>query len=108
MFGACTAEAAIDISQSPLETGTVVPSNIMFILDDSGSMRWGFMPDELDSNFNLTTNCITSSTTTYADAKVRLCRASGRKYLASSYLNKVYYDPSTTYTVPLKPDGVNR
>ncbi|OBP14000.1 hypothetical protein A5320_15160 [Rheinheimera sp. SA_1] len=105
-FGACTAEAAIDISTVPLETGTAVPSNIMFILDDSGSMRWGFMPDELDSNFNLTSNCTTSSTTPYAGANVRLCRATGRKYLASSHLNKVYYNPETTYKVPFKPDGI--
>ena len=46
-LAASTAEAAIDISSAPLETGTSVPPNILFLLDDSGSMRWGFMPDDL-------------------------------------------------------------
>ncbi|MBU2279247.1 MAG: pilus assembly protein PilY [Gammaproteobacteria bacterium] len=104
-FGASTAQAAIDISTAPLETGTAVPPNIMFIIDDSGSMRWGFMPDDLSSSFNLGSNC-DSSSTTYAGATVKKCKATGRKYLASSHLNKVYYNPKTTYLVPLKPDGV--
>jgi len=106
-FGASTAQAAIDISSAPLETGTAVPPNILFLLDDSGSMRWGFMPDDLSSNFSLSSNCTTGSTSTYAGATVRLCRATNRMYLASNHLNKVYYDPSITYSIPLKPDGVN-
>ncbi|MFN6969684.1 MAG: pilus assembly protein [Rheinheimera sp.] len=105
-LGACTAEAAIDISTAPLETGTAVPPNILFLLDDSGSMRWGFMPDDLSSTFSLGSNCTTGSTSTYLDATVRLCRATNRMYLASSHLNKVYYDPTITYSIPLKPDGV--
>ena len=35
------------IHNEPLSTGQPsVPPNIMFILDDSGSMQWDFMPDE--------------------------------------------------------------
>lgn len=105
-LGASTAEAAIDISSAPLETGTSVPPNILFLLDDSGSMRWGFMPDDLSSNFALDSNCITKSTSTYLGAKVRLCGVLNRMYLASSHLNKVYYNPNTNYLIPLKPDGV--
>ena len=106
LLGASTAEAAIDISTAPLETGTAVPPNILFLIDDSGSMRWGFMPDDLNSSFNLSSNCL-SGTTIYAGAKVRRCRATGRMFLASSHLNKVYYNPETTYNVPLKPDGLS-
>lgn len=105
-FGACTAEAAIDISTAPLETGTVVPSNIMFIIDDSGSMRWGFMPDELDTDFKLGANCIGSMT--YAGTKVRTCTTTGRRYLASSEENKIYYNPNTIYAVPPNTDGSPR
>src|SRR3546814_12607667 len=36
--------AAIAIPDVPLQAGTAVPPNIMFILDDSGSMTWDFMP----------------------------------------------------------------
>lgn len=103
VFGASSAFAAIDIAQAPLETGTTVDPNIIFLLDDSGSMRWGFMPDDLDSNFNVGA-C--GSTITYAGVSVKPCNATGRMYLTSSYLNKVYYNPAITYTVPLKADGV--
>jgi type IV pilus assembly protein PilY1 len=123
-FGACTAEAAIDISTAPLETGTAVPPNILFMLDDSGSMRWGFMPDGLQKNFNLTTDFCdykkelkkvsgkwvevkTLITDTYTGATVLRCQTTGRRYLASSHANKVYYNPTITYTLPKKPDGSN-
>lgn len=107
LFGSATATAAIDVAQAPLETGTSVDPNIIFMIDDSGSMRWGFMPDDLDGNFNLGSNgsnC--SSATSYGGTNVRGCNASGRKYLTSSYLNKMYYDPNVTYNIPLKADGV--
>ncbi len=106
LFAASTVQAAINIAQAPLETGTAVDPNILFVLDDSGSMRWGFMPDELDTDFNLGNDC-SSSTMDYAGAKALACSASGRKYLASSHLNTVYFDPAENYPVPLKPDGVN-
>ncbi|MCV2368508.1 PilC/PilY family type IV pilus protein [Roseateles oligotrophus] len=40
-----------DIASAPLftSTTTLVKPNVMFVLDDSGSMDWNFMPD--DSNF---------------------------------------------------------
>lgn len=107
LFGSATASAAIDVAQAPLETGTSVDPNIIFMLDDSGSMRWGFMPDDLDDNFNLGSNgsnC--GSSISYGGGNVRPCNASGRKYLTSSYLNKVYYDPTKTYEIPLKADGL--
>lgn len=107
LFGSATAMAAIDVAQAPLETGTSVDPNIIFMIDDSGSMRWGFMPDDLDDNFNLGSNgsnC--SSSTSYGGTNVRPCNASGRKYLTSSYLNKLYYDPTVVYEIPKKGDGV--
>lgn len=103
-FAVSTAEAAVNIAQAPLETGTAVEPNILFVLDDSGSMRWGFMPDDLSDNFDLGNGC--DGDTTYAGVKVKRCNASGRKYLASSHLNTVYFDPDENYPVPLMPDGV--
>jgi len=105
VFAVTTAQAAVDIAQAPLETGASVPPNILFILDDSGSMRWGFMPDELKDNFNLGSGC--NGTVTFAGVTVSRCNASGREYLASSHLNTVYFDPTETYPVPLMPDGIN-
>ena len=39
--------AATDLATAPLQTSTAtqVKPNILFILDDSGSMAWDFMPD---------------------------------------------------------------
>ena len=41
------AQATVDISSTPLSSSTasVVKPNLMFIMDDSGSMDWDFMPD---------------------------------------------------------------
>ncbi|MDZ7790746.1 MAG: hypothetical protein U5L08_09695 [Xanthomonadales bacterium] len=43
--------AALDIAEVPLFAASVVEPNIQFVLDDSGSMRFGFMPGELDTQF---------------------------------------------------------
>lgn len=110
-----SAVAAIDIAQQPLETGSTVEPNIMFLLDDSGSMRYGFMPDELDSDFNVTyvyrrvtylneDDC--GNLINYAGAQVHPCNTKNRRYLASNQLNKLYFNPTTNYPVPMKPDGV--
>ncbi|MDX1678500.1 hypothetical protein, partial [Arsukibacterium sp.] len=48
VFGAATGEAAantISIADSPLQTAVGLPPNVLFVIDDSGSMRWGFTPD---------------------------------------------------------------
>jgi len=48
-----TAQAAnLNISQSPLFVATNVEPNVMFTLDDSGSMQWEFMPDGGDFRFH--------------------------------------------------------
>ena len=68
-----------DLSSLPLITSApqVVKPNLMFILDDSGSMGWNFMPDDAD-NFN------------------------GKYGFASSQCNGVYYNPNLLYVPPTK------
>ena len=39
------AYATLNIPNSPLQSGSGVAANIMFIQDDSGSMHWEHMPD---------------------------------------------------------------
>lgn len=63
----------LDIPNVPLNTGGGVPPNIVFVLDNSGSMGWDYMPDEAD----------------YSDFKRR-----------SPYHNKIYFDPAQDYTPP--------
>ena len=45
--------STVDISSVPLTnaTASVVKPNLMFILDDSGSMDWDFMPDWVPGGF---------------------------------------------------------
>ena len=80
-----TARAALtDIAQAPLASSstTVVKPNVLFTLDDSGSMGWGFMPDSIEGRIN---------TTGY---KNHLC-------------NSVYYNPNIVYATPRNADGTN-
>lgn len=72
-----TAHAAItDISTSPLvsSASTSVLPNIMFVLDDSGSMDWAYMPD--------------------------WANVSNQALSKNSDFNGVAYNPAITYTPP--------
>jgi type IV pilus assembly protein PilY1 len=72
-----------DISSLPLATidgGSSVKPNIMFILDDSGSMEEEYTPAEA-GNFN------------------------GKYGFRSSQCNGMYFNPAIKYTPPVKHDG---
>lgn len=87
-----------DIASAPLgtaPTATVLP-NLMFILDDSGSMDSEFMPDEVVDD----TSCksASSSSTNVANSS---CQPGYPPYYSPQF-NTIYYNPQITY----KP-GVN-
>lgn len=71
--------ASVDISQTPLVTGATkaVPPNVFFILDDSSSMSWNYVPDSVGAN--ATKNCF-----------------------KNAGYNGLYYDPTVTYTPPIQ------
>jgi type IV pilus assembly protein PilY1 len=75
---------AVGLSNAPLVTGLTkaVPPNVYFILDDSTSMSWDYMPDSVTSN-------------------------SSKNCFRNFGYNKVYYNPATTYVAPKKADGTN-
>ncbi len=92
-FAACLAtllalpvNAAIEIPNVPLQSGTVVPPNILFILDDSGSMAWDFMPGASNSG----QVPATAPTAIQLQAYTR---------------NTLYYNPATTYLPWRNADG---
>ena len=62
------------ISQSPLSLTVGVPPNLILTLDDSGSMRWAFIPDG------------------GADSDSRRAKSSAH--------NPMYYNPAVTYDPP--------
>jgi type IV pilus assembly protein PilY1 len=77
------------LTNSPLFLANSVKPNIMFTLDNSGSMTWTYMPDTVGNYGN-----------NYNYYHYRAC------YKNSSY-NKIYYNPSVTYTPPVDSTGAS-
>lgn len=84
-----TRGAETQLSNQPLATLPTVQAkpNLLFILDNSGSMDSDYMPDDMSSG-------------------VSFLRAEYYGY-RSSQCNGVAYDPSQTYTPPLYADGTS-
>jgi type IV pilus assembly protein PilY1 len=95
-FATMTAQSApVDIAQAPVYLGGTLAPNVMFIIDDSGSMAWDCMPGAgSDCSFR-------------GDDGVTY-RIDGRWMDTSSFHNKIYYNPDVTYDVPPKADGSAR
>jgi type IV pilus assembly protein PilY1 len=71
---------ATDLATSPVATTSLVKPNLMFILDNSGSMEDTTMPD-------------------WADDATSLALQKNSRY------NSVFYDPAVRYLVPPRGDG---
>ncbi len=69
--------AALDVSQQPLMLVDSVAPNLIFTIDDSGSMKRSHVPDSIASDGFMRTKRVKSAT-----------------------FNPAYYDPSTTYLLP--------
>lgn len=67
--------AALSVSQKPLILTETVPPNMLLTLDDSGSMRWAFAPDNKSG--------------TGASRRAK-----------SSAFNPMYYNPGVSYIAP--------
>ena len=109
-FGISSAHAAVNLASAPLQTGGQVAPNVMFIIDDSGSMDRDYMPDDLYGyrRGDREWGCIRYRSN-------GSCREEGWLYYGRNVEypfyyaveeNAVYYDPSVTYDVPKKADGV--
>ena len=71
--------ASVDLSTTPLVTGTTkaISPNIFFVLDDSSSMYFEYVPDSV-------------------------AESAGSNCFENADYNRMYYDPTVTYTPPLK------
>ncbi len=105
-----------EIAQTPLFLTNSVDSNILFVLDDSGSMSWGIMAPEREGRMYSVKNdggeCIYRDAQPGPDANDTDVPPTEEKLKAlgvaapyggvwrawSKDYNKVYYDPSVTYT----------
>jgi type IV pilus assembly protein PilY1 len=84
-----TAQAATTaISDQPLLTISSVRPNIMYTLDNSGSMEWSTVTG-------------TDATAEYTDGS-----RNRRAYFSSAY-NQIYYDPTITYTPGISYNGTS-
>ena len=111
-LGMAVGEAAantIGISDNPLQTAVGVPPNVLFVIDDSGSMEWGFLPDALGERLtsngrHLSENC--AGIGTYGGvSNTCYLNTTGRAYMMSPHLNKAYYDNNKTYAPPVNSAG---
>lgn len=71
----------LNISQKPLVLSDSVAPNVILTLDDSGSMRFGFVPDLIGQETQGHRNSRRAKSATF---------------------NAIYYDPAITYQLPLK------
>ena len=94
---------AIDISDSPMESLVQAAApNIMFILDDSGSMDWEFMTTDTDGKFGGNTEYLyNSGDNAYGSSDSNGTILSGdnrKKWKSQWYLhNRLYYNPQVNY-----------
>ncbi|MDV3239616.1 MAG: hypothetical protein LOY58_12300 [Gammaproteobacteria bacterium] len=102
-------QAAVDIASVPLFLTASVDPNLMFILDDSGSMQFEVMPDEL---IHSTTRYVfPRANGVYGEGDYSnyvATVADGAPYNAlmrSPQVNTLYYNPSVTYTPWTRHDG---
>jgi type IV pilus assembly protein PilY1 len=96
------------IADSPLYLTSAVEPNIMFVLDDSGSMHWEMLPD--DSVYSLfvfprasevyhSSDNYSNYVPTFVDGFVYSAR------LRSAQINPLYYNPAITYRRWANADG---
>ena len=88
-----------DISTDPLNTysapsSTDVKPNVLFVLDDSGSMGWDFMPDWACASNSVTNSSCNSTGEDPSSTRLE-------SLFRNSAYNGVYYNPATTYVTPV-------
>ena len=94
--------ATVAIASAPLvsATTTQVLPNLMYILDNSGSMGLEFMPDYVDDG----NKCKGTGTSGEFNANCSL----GDPPFNTNFFNTLAYNPTITYSPPVESTGVER
>lgn len=102
-------EATLTLSDVPLFLTTAVDPNVIFTLDDSGSMQFEIMPEGLiikDVRFVYPRVSSTYGGGSYNNYVAGFDSNNGyTAKLRSSRVNKIYYDPTVRYLPWSKADG---
>ncbi|MBT3176492.1 MAG: hypothetical protein HOG03_13685 [Desulfobacula sp.] len=98
----------IDISDDPMDTKVqAAPPNIMFVIDNSGSMDWEFMTEENNGRFTISGSAHEYLFSNPGDNVYSSYSSNGtilsntdKEYWKGQWsgYNKLYYNPSSTYT----------
>jgi type IV pilus assembly protein PilY1 len=104
-----------DLSDVPLanSASTAVLPNLMYILDDSGSMTWDYMPDTVYNYPNCKYCSSTSTSSCSADATYCMYNADnvnsgyGQPPYFSNDFNQIYYNPDITYSPAVTSTGLS-
>lgn len=115
-LGLSVAEASVAISNMPLQTGSAVEPNILFIIDDSGSMMWETMPDQLTTHFGTDLNNRYAmwmfprvaglfGSGDYNNTRVVRFTGDTAAHFRSPHNNTMYYNPAFTYQPWSNSDG---
>lgn len=83
----------LDLRDEPLSLSQSVPPGMVVTVDDSGSMRWGYMPDD---RFNGKTKGYYNN---WNDNQKVIS-------FTSPQYNAIYYDPTLVYKPPVNEEGV--
>lgn len=136
LSGGISFAGTTDLATTPMVTsdnaGVAVRPNLMFILDDSGSMDWDYLPDwsndyfckrasgsvradsSTDDSYGVNSLCCRnrsgSSDSCMYGTSYASTGSTGRRMdvpMATSDFNSAYYNPAITYTPPKKGDGTS-
>jgi len=104
------AYASVDIASVPLQTGSTVPPNIMFILDDSGSMQFEITPEDLTNGQIYYVFPRASGVYGSGDYNHFVVSPRGDVYAYSAaarsfHFNSNYYNPAVTYSPWINSNG---
>jgi type IV pilus assembly protein PilY1 len=96
--------ATADLASAPLatsSTSSVLP-NLMFVLDDSGSMGWDYLPDNVQDSLTAKSRCANGSCSSTSTAAT----AGDPPYYAAQFNNQ-FYNPLITYTPAVNASGTS-
>lgn len=111
---------ALEIANQPLFLQSTADPNIMFILDDSGSMRFDYLPDDVAPSYGFSIlfpepkgvygngsydRMFVTNLTGRTDSIGETVNPGLNAYIRSSYNNKQYYNPAVRYRPWKKADN---